>query len=131
MLFMAGLRVRGRFRQYNPIVLQYTIFIVQLENSEVIMSIIFGWVYNVSLSIDVELIHLRKLNVVFMTWLALIASIMTEDPKWMYNGSTKTRHHSDEWVAKTKVFVDYVFFLSLTGKVKMHLKAAWRQYISL
>jgi hypothetical protein len=95
------------------------------------MSIIFGWVYNVSLSIDVELIHLRKLNVVFMTWLALIASIMTEDPKWMYNGSTKTRHHSDEWVAKTKMFVDYVFFLSLTGKVKMPLKAAWRQYISL
>jgi hypothetical protein len=43
---------------------------------------------------------------------------MTEDHKWMCNGWTKTRHHYDEWVLKTKEFVDRAFFLSLTSKVR-------------
>jgi hypothetical protein len=69
------------------------------------------------LSIDVGPMDLSKLNALFTTWLVLTASDMTKDHKWMYNGCTNTKRHSDEWVAKTKEFVDRVFFLSLTGNV--------------
>jgi hypothetical protein len=43
---------------------------------------------------------------------------MTEDRAWMYNCWSRNGRHSDEWVAKTKDFVDHVFSLSLTGTVK-------------
>jgi hypothetical protein len=43
---------------------------------------------------------------------------MADDREWMYNGWSRNRRHSDDWVAKTKDFVDHVFSLSLTGTVK-------------
>jgi len=43
---------------------------------------------------------------------------MAEDRAWMYNGWSRNGRHSDEWVAKTKDFVDHVFALSLTGTVR-------------
>ena len=43
---------------------------------------------------------------------------MAEDRAWMYNGWSRNGCHSDEWVAKTKDFVDHVFALSLTGTVR-------------
>jgi hypothetical protein len=43
---------------------------------------------------------------------------MTEDRAWMYNGWSWNGRHSDEWVAKTKDFVDHDFSLSLTGTVR-------------
>jgi hypothetical protein len=43
---------------------------------------------------------------------------MAEDRACMYNDWIRNGHHSDEWVAKTKDFVDHVFSLSLTGTVR-------------
>jgi hypothetical protein len=43
---------------------------------------------------------------------------MAEDHAWMYNGWSRNMHHSDDWVAKTKDFVDHIFSLSLTGTVR-------------
>jgi hypothetical protein len=43
---------------------------------------------------------------------------MTEDRVWMYNGWSRNGRHSDEWVAKTKDFVDHAFSLSLTDTVR-------------
>ena len=40
---------------------------------------------------------------------------MAEDRKWMYDGWSKTGRHSDEWVVKTKEFVDRAFSFSRTG----------------
>jgi hypothetical protein len=59
-----------------------------------------------------------KLNNVFMIWFGLTVSGMAEDRKWMYNGWSRNGRHSDDWVAKTKDFVDHVFFLSLTGTIR-------------
>jgi hypothetical protein len=42
---------------------------------------------------------------------------MADDRAWMYNGWSRNRRHSDEWVAKTKDFVDHVSLL-LTGTVR-------------
>jgi hypothetical protein len=70
------------------------------------------------LPIDVGPITLRKLNDVLMIWSALIVSGMVYDRKWMYNGWSRNECHSDEWVAKTKDFVDRVFSLSLTDTVR-------------
>jgi hypothetical protein len=70
------------------------------------------------LSIDVGPIPLRKLNDVFMTWSTLIVSGITEDCEWMYNDWSRNGRHSDEWVAKTKDFVDRAFSMSLTGTVR-------------
>jgi hypothetical protein len=58
------------------------------------------------LPIDVGLIPLNKFNNVFTIWFALTASGMTEDREWMYDGWSRNGRHSDEWVAKTKNFVD-------------------------
>jgi hypothetical protein len=63
-------------------------------------------------------IPFRKLNDVFTIWFALTVSGMAEDREWMYNGWGRNGHHSDEWVAKTKYFVDHVFSLSLTSTVR-------------
>jgi hypothetical protein len=70
------------------------------------------------LPIDVGPISLRKLNDVFTIWSALTACNMAGDRVWMYNGWSKNEHHSDEWVAKTKEFVDHAFSLSLTSTVR-------------
>jgi hypothetical protein len=43
---------------------------------------------------------------------------MADDRAWMYNGWSRNGRHSDDWVAKTKDFVDHVFSLSLTGTVR-------------
>jgi hypothetical protein len=43
---------------------------------------------------------------------------MAKDRAWIYNGWSRNGRHSDDWVVKTKDFVDYVFSLSLTGTVK-------------
>jgi hypothetical protein len=43
---------------------------------------------------------------------------MAEDRAWIYNGWSRNERHSDDWVAKTKDFVDHVFFFSLTGTVR-------------
>jgi hypothetical protein len=69
------------------------------------------------LPIKVGPIHLMKLNNVFMIWSALPVSGMAEDRASMYNGWSRNGRHSDEWVAKTKYFVDHVFSLPLTGTV--------------
>ena len=61
---------------------------------------------------------MRKLNDVFTTWSILIVSDIAEDCEWMYNGWSKNGRHSDDWVAKTKDFVDHIFSLSLTGTVR-------------
>jgi hypothetical protein len=71
-----------------------------------------------SLSIHVGPIPLTKLNNVFTIWFGLIVSGMTEDRACMYNGWSRNGHHSDDWVAKTKDFVDHVFSLSLTDTVR-------------
>jgi hypothetical protein len=70
------------------------------------------------LPIDVGSISLRKLNDVFTIWFALIVSGMAEDRAWMYNRWSRNGRYSDEWVAKTKDFVDHVFSLSLTDIVR-------------
>jgi hypothetical protein len=49
-----------------------------------------------------------------MIWFSLTVSSMAEDRAWMYNDWSRNGRHSDEWVAKTKDFVDHVFALSLT-----------------
>jgi hypothetical protein len=61
---------------------------------------------------------LTKLNNVFTIWSGLTISGMAEDHVWMYNGFSRNGRHSDDWVAKTKYFVDHVFSLSLTGTVR-------------
>jgi hypothetical protein len=43
---------------------------------------------------------------------------MAEDRTWMYNGWSRNGRHSDDWLAKTKDFVDHLFSLSLTGTVR-------------
>jgi hypothetical protein len=43
---------------------------------------------------------------------------MAEDRAWMYNGWSRNGRHYDDWVAKTKDFVDHVFSLSLTDTVR-------------
>src|SRR5688572_1139063 len=43
---------------------------------------------------------------------------MAADHVWMYNGWSRNERHSDDWVAKTKDFVDHVFSLSLTNTVR-------------
>jgi hypothetical protein len=43
---------------------------------------------------------------------------MAEYCAWMYNGWSRNGRHSDEWVAKTKDFVDHVLSLSLTRTVR-------------
>jgi hypothetical protein len=43
---------------------------------------------------------------------------MAEDRAWMYNDCNRNGCHSDDWVAKTKDFVDHVFSLSLTDIVR-------------
>ena len=43
---------------------------------------------------------------------------MGEDRSWMYNGWDKSGAHSNEWVAKTKAFLDHAFSLSSIGKVR-------------
>jgi hypothetical protein len=70
------------------------------------------------LPIDVGPISLTKLNNVFTIWSALTVSGMAEDYAWMYNGWSRNGHHFDDWVAKTKDFVDYAFSLSLTSTVR-------------
>jgi hypothetical protein len=70
------------------------------------------------LPIDVGLIALTKLNNVFTIWFGLIVSGMAEDRAWMYNGWSRNGRHSNDWVAKTKDFVDHVFSLSLTDTVR-------------
>jgi hypothetical protein len=47
---------------------------------------------------------------------------MAKDRAWMYNGWCRNERHSDEWVAKTKDFVDHAFSLSLTGNVRCHCR---------
>ena len=59
-----------------------------------------------------------KLNNGFTIWFGLTVSGMAEDRAWMYNDWSRNGRHSDEWVAKTKDFVDHVFALSLTGTVR-------------
>jgi hypothetical protein len=58
---------------------------------------------------------LTKLNNVFMIWSGLIVSGMAKDHAWMYNGWSRNGRHSDDWIAKTKDFMDHVFSLSLTS----------------
>jgi hypothetical protein len=71
------------------------------------------------LPIDVGPITLTKLNDVFTIWSALTVSGMIEDRAWMYNGwSRNGRRHYDEWVAKTKDFMDHAFSLSLSSTVR-------------
>jgi hypothetical protein len=41
-----------------------------------------------------------------------------EDRAWMHNAWIRNKHHSDDWLAKTKDFVDHVFSLSLTSAVR-------------
>jgi hypothetical protein len=53
-----------------------------------------------------------------MIWSVLTVSGIAEDRACMYNGWTRNGHHSDDWVPKTKYFVDDVFSLSLTGTVR-------------
>jgi hypothetical protein len=43
---------------------------------------------------------------------------MVEDHAWMYNGWSRNECHSDEWVAKTKDFLDRTFSLSLIGTIR-------------
>jgi hypothetical protein len=43
---------------------------------------------------------------------------MAKDLAWMHNGWSRNGHHSNDWVANTKDFVDHVFSLSLTGTVR-------------
>jgi hypothetical protein len=43
---------------------------------------------------------------------------MADDRARMYNGWSRNGRHSDDWVAKTKDFVDHIFSLSLTGTVR-------------
>jgi hypothetical protein len=43
---------------------------------------------------------------------------MAKDRAWMYNSWSGNGRHSDDWVAKTKDFVDHVFSLSLTDTVR-------------
>jgi hypothetical protein len=71
-----------------------------------------------SLPIDVGSIPLTKLNDVFTIWSTLTVSSMVEDRAWMYNGWSRNGRYFDEWVAKTKDFVDHAFSLSLTGTVR-------------
>jgi hypothetical protein len=73
---------------------------------------------DLSLPIYVGQIPLTKLNNVFTIWFGLTVSGMAEDRAWMYNGWSRNGRHSDDWVAKTKDFVDHVFSLSLTGTVR-------------
>jgi hypothetical protein len=42
---------------------------------------------------------------------------MGEDRSWMYNGWDVKGAHSDEWVTKTRTFVDHAFSLSKINKV--------------
>jgi hypothetical protein len=43
---------------------------------------------------------------------------MAEDRAWMYNGWSRNGRRSNDWVAKTKDFVDHIFPSSLTGTVR-------------
>jgi pyocin large subunit-like protein len=70
------------------------------------------------LPINIGPIPLTKLNDVFTIWSALIVSSMAEDRAWMYNGRSRNGRHSDEWITKTKDFVDHAFSLSLTGTMR-------------
>jgi hypothetical protein len=76
------------------------------------------WVSNLSFPIHVGPIPLTKLNNIFTIWFGLTISGMAKDRAWMYNGWSRNERHSDDWVAKTKDFVDHVFSLSLTGTVR-------------
>jgi hypothetical protein len=49
---------------------------------------------------------------------ALTVLGMAEDRAWMYNGWSRNERYSDEWVNKTKDFVNHAFSLSLTGTVR-------------
>ena len=68
--------------------------------------------------IHVGPILLTKLNFFFTILFRLIVSGMAEDRAWMYNDWSSNGRHSNEWVAKTKDFVDQVFSLSLTSTVR-------------
>jgi hypothetical protein len=61
---------------------------------------------------------LTKLNNVFTIWFGLTVLGMADDREWMYKGWNRNGRHSDDWVAKTKDFVDHVFSLSLSGTVR-------------
>jgi hypothetical protein len=52
-----------------------------------------------------------------MIWFALTVSVMTEDYAWMYNGCSRNGCYSDEWVVKTKDFVDHVLSLPFSAKL--------------
>jgi hypothetical protein len=54
----------------------------------------------------------------FMTCSALTVLGMDEDREWLDNGWSRNGRHSDEWVAKTKDFIDCAFSLSLTNTVR-------------
>jgi hypothetical protein len=58
------------------------------------------------------------LNNVFTIWFSLTVSGTAEDHAWMYNGWSRNGLYSDDWVAKTKDFVDHVFSLSLNDTVR-------------
>jgi hypothetical protein len=59
-----------------------------------------------------------KWNDVFTIWSALTVLVMAEDRVWLYNGWSRSGRHSDEWVVKTKYFIDHAFSLSLTHTVR-------------
>jgi pyocin large subunit-like protein len=66
--------------------------------------------------IDVGPIPLTKLNNVFMIWSVLTVSGMAQDRAWMYNGWSRNGRHSDDWVPKTKDFVDHHYRNSLNSR---------------
>lgn len=68
--------------------------------------------------IDVGSIHLRNMNVVFTKWPTITVLGLVEYCKWMYNGWSRNGRYSDEWIDKTKVFLDHVFSMSLTDTAR-------------
>jgi hypothetical protein len=70
------------------------------------------------LLIHIGPIPLTKLNNVSTIWSGLTVSGMAEDRALMYNGWSRNGRYSDDWVAKTKDFVNHLFSLSLIDTVR-------------